>query len=360
MSKAKNYTDEQLNEFRDRYEDNLEAFKKRFLLFFIGLGGMGLGIVINAFGAMGVGTVVLFAGAVAWCAPLVVKFWFSGFGSLFDFQYRVYEVYQDGRKKDVTTVGEMMTGPFVKCGVALIVAVIALYLVPAEIIVRLFNHIKLEKMLGIKGTIVQAPRLHALLSVGVVIAIIIAGTIGTIVSTIAEDTSDISNEEIVDILEKLESKMSKPYKICKYNNGFLTEYATITETGDSVNFVVMQPIVCTVQSEELGNRGEYQLNSGTYIYKNGAWSGADEITAFILSYYTLGVALDFDAMKAGTSKIVIKEDNGLGYWYDTKNHDYYELKPKNNSDLKFESIRIEKNLTFVTCPGGYNYIYTFK
>ena len=85
----------------------------------------------------------------AWCGPLVVKFWFSGFGSLFDFQYRVYEVYRDGRKKDVTTVGDMMTGPFVKCAVALIVAVIALYLVPAEIIVRLFNHIKFEKKLGI-------------------------------------------------------------------------------------------------------------------------------------------------------------------------------------------------------------------
>ena len=360
MSKLENYTEEQLAEFQDCYEDNLEAFKKKFLLFFIGLCGMGLGIVINAFGAMGFGMVLLFAGVVAWCAPLVVKFWFSGFGSLFDFRYRVYEVYRDGRKKEVTTVGDMMTGPFVKCAVALIVAVIALYLVPAEIIVRLFNHIRFEKKLGIKGTIVQAPRLHALLSVGVIIAIIIAGTIGNIVSTIAEDTSDISNEEIVDILEKLESKTNKTYKICKFNNGFLTEYATITEVNGTVTFVVLQPIACTVKSEELGNRGEYQINPGTYTYTNGTWTGADEITAFILSYYTLGVALDFDAMKADTSKITINEDNGLGYWYDAENHDYYELKPKNNSDLKFESIRIEKNLTFVTCPGGYNYIYTFK
>ena len=189
MSKLENYTEEQLAEFQDHYEENLETFKKRFILFFIGLCGLGLGIVVNAFGAMGLGTVILFAGAVAWCAPLVIKFWFSGFGSLFDFQYRVYEVYSDGRKKDVTTVGEMMTGPFVKCGVALIVAVIALYLVPAEIIVRLFNHIRFEKKLGIKGTIVEAPRLHALLTLGVVVVIIVVGTIGNIVATKKENTN---------------------------------------------------------------------------------------------------------------------------------------------------------------------------
>ena len=359
MSKVVNYTDEQLNEFRDRYEENLETFKKRFLLFFIGLCGMGLGIVINAFGAMGVGTVVLFAGAVAWCAPLVVKFWFSGFGSLFDFQYRVYEVYQDGRKKDVTTVGEMMTGPFVKCGVALIVAVIALYLVPAEIIVRLFNHIRFEKKLGIKGTIVQAPRLHALLTFAVIVAIIIVGTIGNIVDTKKENTSDISDEEIVELLETLESK-KLAYKIAKFENGSLNVYGIVAEINGTITFTVSEALKCTKYSEEQRDYLEYTLNPGTYTYINGAWIGADENATVVLSYFALGLAFDFDTMKADTSQIVVNEDPGLGYYYDTEQHDYYEIKPKKNSELQFEEFMVEKNLTFATFADGYNYIYTFK
>ena len=359
MSKLENYTEEQLAEFQDCYEDNLEAFKKKFLLFFIGLCGMGLGIVINAFGAMGFGMILLFAGVVAWCAPLVVKFWFSGFGSLFDFRYRVFEVYSDGRKKDVTTVGDMMMGPFVKCAVALIVAVIALYLVPAEIIVRLFNHIRFEKKLGLKGTVMQAPRLHALLTLGVVVVIIVAGTIGNIVATTKENTSDISDEEIVTLLETLESK-KLAYKIAKFENGSLNVYGIVAEINGSITFTVSEALKCTKYSEEQRDYLEYTLNPGTYTYTNGAWVGANENATVVLSYFALGLALDFDAMKADTSKIVVNEDTGLGYYYDTEQHDYYEIKPKKNSELEFEEFMVEKNLTFATFADGYNYVYVFN
>jgi hypothetical protein len=302
----------------------------------------------------------MFAGLAAWCGPLIIKYWGSGVAALFDFQYKTYEIDQYGNKRDVSTIDSILVGPFMKFVGALFVGLAATVIVPMEMIVRLLNHIRFERKLGIKGTIAQAPRLQALLSVGVAIVIIIAGIIGNIVATIKENTSDISDAEIVELLENLEGKTNNPYKICKFNNGFLTEYATITETDDSVTFVVVQPINCTVQSEELGNKGDYQLNPGTYIYTNGTWTGADEIAKFILSYYTLGHALDFDAIKGDTSKIVVNEGNGLGYWYDKESHDYYEIKPKNNSDIQFDYIMVEKNLAFVTCPGGYNYVYIFN
>ena len=65
-------------------------------------------------------------------------------------------------------------------------------------------------------------------------------------------------------------------------------------------------------------------------------------------------------MKADTSQIVVNEDTGLGYYYDTEQHDYYEIKPKKNSELQFEEFMVEKNLTFATFADGYNYIYIFK
>ena len=359
MSKLENYTEEQLAEFQDCYEDNLEAFKKKFLLFFIGLCGMGLGIVVNAFGAMGLGTVVLFAGAVAWCAPLVVKFWFSGVGALFDFQYKTYEIDQYGNARDVSKIDSILVGPFMKCAVALIVAVIALYLVPAEIIVRLFNHIRFEKKLGIKGTIVEAPRLHALLTFAVIAAIIIVGTIGNIVATKKENTSDISDEEIVELLETLENK-KLAYKIAKFENGSLNVYGIVAEINGTITFTVSKALKCTKYSEEQRDYLEYTLNPGTYTYINGAWIGADENATVVLSYFALGLALDFEAMKADTSKIVVNEDKGLGYYYDTEQHDYYEIKPKKNSELEFEEFMVEKNLTFATVADGYNYVYVFN
>ena len=359
MSKLENYTEEQLAEFQDYYEDNLEAFKKKFLLFFIGLCGLGLGIVVNAFGAMGFGMILLLAGLVAWCAPLVIKYWFSGVGALFDFQYKTYEIDQYGNARDVSKIDSILVGPFMKCVGALLVGLAATIIVPMEIIVRFLNHVRFEKKLGLKGTVMQAPRLHALLTLGVVVVIIITGTIGNIVATTRENTSDISDEEIVTLLETLESK-KLAYKIAKFENGSLNVYGIVAEINGNITFTVSKALKCTKYSEEKRDYLEYTLNPGTYTYINGAWVGANADATVVLSYFALGLALDFEAMKTDTSKIVVNEDKGLGYYYDTEQHDYYEIKPKKNSELEFENFMVEKNLTFATVADGYNYVYVFN
>lgn len=356
MANTYNYADD-TSDVRTNLEDNLEVFKHKFLLFFIGLVGMAISIVIYAFGAGGWGSIPMLALVATWCVPNILKFWSSGFGSLFDFQYKVYEVYDNGEKKDVTTVGDSLTGVFLKFAVSLIVAVVSLYIVPAEIIVRLSRHMKFEDELGEKGTVSETPRKEVLLTVIVIVAMIVLATIGNAISTVMENTSDIDESQIVEIIERLESESSS-YKIGEFRNGHLHVHAYVTQTNDTITFVVQETLMWDVRIDA-GNHDKYTLNPGTYTYTDGAWVGVNENTAFILSKYSIGLAFDFDAMKNDTSKIVVNKDTGLGYHYDTEQHNYYELKPKPGSQMQFETIRIEENCTFATCSSGYNYIYIF-
>ena len=357
MADTGRYSEEEIAQAKVFRDDNLETFKKKFLIFFIGLCSFALGIVINAFGGMVAGILFIMGGVAVWGAPLVIKYWFSGWGALFDFRYEVYEIYPDGTKKNVTTVGDMMVGPFLKCAVALLVVVVALYLVPAEIVVRFLNHRRAEKKIGEKGALMATPRREMALTALVLVAMIVVGAIGGAVSRKKEDTSDISDVQIVELLDKLEAETDS-YKIGEFNNGFLREYATITEQDGNVSFVSTQTLKWVLYIDT-GHSKEYTLNPGTYEYKNGAWVGVNEDTAFVLSQFTLGLALDFDAMRSDVSQIVVNQDTGLGYYYDTEQHEYYELKPKKNSTLQFEEILVEANCTFARCSGGYNYIYIF-
>lgn len=352
MEDMKDYTNEEITKAREFRARNLETFKKKFLFFFIGLCAFALGIVINAFGAMGVGVVLLFAGMAAWSAPLIIKFWVSGWGALFDFRYEVYEIYSDGTKKNVTTVGDMMVGPLVKFFVTILIVIVSLYLVPAEIIVRFLNHRRAEKKLGEKGTIKDAPRRELLLSVLVIVAMIVVGAIGGAITNKKENTSDISDTEIVTLIETLEEK-SKSYTILdvyNYGNNSNTTLATVTETNGTVVFKLANSIMWT---------REYTLPANTYTYTNGAWDTDDENAKQVLSILTLGVALDFDELKANLGEIVVNKDSGLSGRIDTDEHGYYQVKAKDNSSFEFEDFYIEENWAFVTWS-LYNYVYVFN
>ena len=345
-----------LDEARANMEDNLEAFRKKFLLFFIGLCCFAAGIVINAFGAIGVASFLLFGGMGCWGGPLAVKFWFSGFGSLFDFRYRVFEVYRDGRVKDVTTVGDVMTGPFIKCVVALLVVLLGTIIAPMEMIVRLMNHIRFEKLLGEKkGAIVATPRREAILCVIVLVAMFVLAIIGNIITNIRENTSDIGNEQVIELLETLEAK-TKSYSILNTRSVTLAEVA---ESGDTVTFTVLQKIELTHRPDS-ASVDYYEVAPGTYTYMNGVWKGADENAAFLLSKLTIGIALDLDAMKENPKGIVINRDVGLSGRVDNEEHNYYEIKPKNNSkEFDFEEFLLEENFAFGTLS-THNYVYIFN
>lgn len=359
MSKVDDYTNEQrMADVKLWMEDNLAIFKKKFILFFIGLCCLAVGIVLAAFGAIPVASIFLLGYMGCSGGPLAVKYWFSGFASIFDFQIKTYEVYSDGTKRDVSTIDGVLVGPFLKCAVAVLVVFMGTLIAPIEMAVRFLNHIKYEKKLGIKGGIAKSPRREAILCVLLLVVMFVMAIIGNIASTTMENTSDISDAQIVELLEKLESK-TNTYKIGEFSNGNLREYAYITEADGTITFVAQEKLMWVLRIDE-GSKKDYMLNPGTYVYKNSAWVDVDEDTAFILSKFTLGLALDFDAMKNDTSKLVVNKDTGLGYYYDTEQHNYYEIKPKSNSDLQFEEILVEENVTFAKCSGGYNYVYIFE
>ena len=339
-------TDEELLDVQEKYDDNLSEFKKKFILFFIGLCCFAVSIIITAFGSM-VGSIGLFIGVAVWAAPLVIKFWFSGFGSLFDFQYKTYEIDSYGNMRDVSKIDSIMVGPILKCFAAMLVVIAAIYIVPAEIIIRFFNHIRFEKKLGLKGAITEAPRKEAALAAIVVVAMIVIATIGNAIATIAENTSDIGNEQIIELIEKIEAK--KSYTILGYLN-YAREtnptYAEGTESSDGVTVNVLRSFYVS----------SYELPTGTYEYKNGSWGNVSEEIATALTRCTLGLNFDFATMKANTNKIVVNKDNGLGGRLDTETHDYYEIDCKDNSDLEFNYIYVEADFKFIE---SYSLIYVF-
>lgn len=358
MKNADDYTNEDIRtDVTGWMEDNLEAFKEKFLLFFIGLCCLAIGIIISAFGASAVASILLFGCMGCWGGPLAVKYWFSGFASIFDFQIKTYEIDQYGNKRDVSQIDSVLVGPFLRCAVAVLVVFIGTIIAPVEMIVRFFNHIRYEKKLGIKESIAKTPRREAILCIIVLVAMIVIATIGNIVATVEENTSDISDTQIVELLETLEGKTNS-YKIGEFRNGSLREYARVTELNGVVTFAVEHELNWVLRIDS-GSSKTYTLSPGTYRYSNGAWTGVDEDTAFVLSKFTLGLALDFDAMKNDTSKLVVNKGTGFGYYFDNEEHDCYEIKPKNNSDLQFEKISVEENCIFATCSGGYNYVYIF-
>ncbi len=347
--------DQHLADVRYKLEDNLDAFKKRFLLFFIGLVGAALSIVLNAFGAGPLGSIPMLALIVTWCGPLILKFWFSGFGSLFDFQYKEYEIDQYGNKRDVSKIDSVLVGPFMKCAVALLVAVVAFYLVPAEIVVRLIKHLRLEKKLGEKGTIVSSPRKEALLSVIVIVAMIVIGAIGGAVSKVRENTSDMSNEEVATIIETLQTK-SKSYTInslYNYNTESTQVCAKVTQVGDTVTFT------STSELKYFWDDNTYVLPEGVYTCVNGEWLNVDKNTAFVLSRYTIGFAFDLDDMKENPNAFVVNlEKEVMGGRIDREVHDCYQLRAKDNGELQFEDFYIAKDFSFATWSDQ-NYIFVF-
>ena len=344
-----------LSDIRDRLEDNLEEFKKKFILFFIGLVGIALSIVLNAFGAMGIASIPMLVFVAAWCGPLVVKFWFSGFGSLFDFQYKEYEIDQYGNKRDVSKIDSVLVGPFMKCMVALVVAVIAFYLVPAEIIVRFLNHIRLESKLGEKGSVTATPRREAILSVIVIVAMIIVGTIGGIVSSVRENTSDMSDGEVSAIISTLQSK-SKSYTInslCSYTSESTQVCGKVVQAGETIT------LTASYDLKYFSDGKTYIVPAGIYTYTGGKWVDVDTNTALALSGFAIGVAFDLESMKENTDTFVINvEKEVMGGRIDKDVHDCYQLRAKDNSKLQFEDFYIEKDFEFAAWSGQ-NYIFVF-
>lgn len=339
-----------MDEKRVAMQENLEEFEKKFWLFFIGLCGFALSVVVNAFGSVGWGSACMLIMAATWCAPLVVKYWFSGWGALFDFQLVRYEIYNDGTKRDVTTFGETMIGPFMKCMVALLVALAATVIVPMEMIVRLINHIRFEQVLGDeKGKMNEAPRKQALMCGAVLLAMIVLGTTGTIVSNIRENTSDIGKDEVVELIEALEEK-SKSYTINAYYNYHSESNRTlakVTVVGDTVTFDAYDELSWTHRIDS-GNYDQYTLPRGTYTYKNGAWVDVDEQLVISLNKFTLHLAFDFEAMKQDPKGIVVNCQKGQGGRVDQEQHDYYEVIPKKNSKkFTFDHLYIDEDFDYV-------------
>lgn len=356
MKKTVDYNeDRNLYEVREKLDNNLEKFKKKFILFFIGLVGFALSVVVYAFGAGGWGSLPMLALVVTWCGPLVLKFWTSGFGSLFDFQYSEYEIDEYGNKRDVTKIDSVLTGPFLKCVAALIVALVALYLVPAEMVVRLINHMRYERKLGEKGSINESPRREALLTVIVIVAMIVIGAIGGAIASIRENTSDMGNDEVATIVETLQTE-AKRYTInslYNYNTGSSKACATVTQVGDTVTFI------STTELTYYYGGNSYTLPAGSYTYVNGAWINVDENAAIVLSAYTIGLAFDLEYMKNNPNAFVINvEKDVMGGRIDKETHECYQLRAKDNSELQFENFYIEKDFTFAAWSGQ-NYIFVF-
>ena len=80
MKNTVDYTDEQVRaDVSGWMEDNLEAFKKKSVLFIIGLICFAISVIIAAFGGTGWASIFLFGLIGCWGGPLAVKYWFSGF-----------------------------------------------------------------------------------------------------------------------------------------------------------------------------------------------------------------------------------------------------------------------------------------
>lgn len=344
----KNLDENALASVRVNLEDNLDEFKKKFILFFIGLCCFGVGIVVGATGSP-IASLFIFGTMACWGGPLAVKFWFSGFGSIFDFQYKTYEIDQYGNRRDVSTIDSVLTGPFLKCVVAILVVLFGTFIAPVEMIVRLLNHVRFEKELGIKGSIAKSPRREAVLCAIVLVVMFVVATVVNAITTIGENTSDMGDSEAIEIIESLENQKNYTITMFDYSTESNKTYATVTESGDTITFVVERGL----------EYGGYTLGYGTYTYTNGAWQNVDDKGAAVLNKYTLKFAFDFDAMKANPDQIVINEDKGLGGRVDREEHSYYEITPKKNSSLSFTTFYLDKEGGFGTWS-DYNYVYIFE
>ena len=91
----------------------------------------------------------------------------------------------------------------------------------------------------------------------------------------------------------------------------------------------------------------YTVPVGTYEYKNEAWVGADEALSTALTKCVLDLNFDFETMKKSVDQITVNKDNGVSGRIDTNSHDYYDVEPKNSSNLEFNYFYVEINPAFV-------------
>lgn len=343
-----------MEEKRIDLEENLEAFKKKFLLFFIGLVGFATGLVIVSFGTDSIILMMLVwvCPFVMWGVPVGFKFWNSGLAGVFDFHLVTYEVDKYGNKRDVSDFMTYEMGTILKIFCTVLACWVGIVIAPIEMIVRLINHFRIEKQLGEKGTIKESPRKEAILCAIVLVSMIALAIIGNIVATVRENTSDIGNDEIIELLETLETKKSS-YTIVRdfdYVSEHATTYAEVTEQGDEISFVAYRELTY-YEYVDLGNHNTktyyYIIPQGTYTYENGSWTGADEQCTYALNNLTIGLAFDFDKMIKNPNEIIVNIKSGLSGRIDKEEHDYYEFAPKNGSELKFNNFSIEEDFAFM-------------
>ena len=343
-----------MEEKRIDLEENLEAFKKKFLLFFIGLVGFAIGMVIVAFGTDEPILIMLvwLCPFATWGVPVGFKFWNSGLAGVFDFHLVTYEVDKYGNKRDVSDFMTYEMGTILKIFCAVLACWVGIAIAPIEMIVRLINHFRIEKQLGEKGTIKDSPRREAVLCAIVLVAMFVLAIVGNIVATVNENTSDIANEEIIELLETLETKKMS-YTIVSdfdYVSEHTTTYAEVTEQDGKISFVAYRELTY-YEYVDLGEHNTktyyYKIPQGTYTYENGAWTDADEQCAYALKNLTIGLAFDFDKITENPNEIIVNKKSGLSGRIDKNEHDYYEFTPKNGSELKFNNFSIEEDFAFV-------------
>lgn len=332
-----------LTSVRGWMQENLEEFQKKFLFFFIGLAGICACILMAAFGASGIATLPILATVATWCAPMVIKFWFSGFGAIFDVKFKRYEVYSDGTKKDVTTFMDANMGLIIKCFAAVLVAALAFVAVPFNMAKRMVNHFKYEKELNEKGTIKAAPRKHMVICAILFAVTFVAATIGNAITVKVENTSDLTNEEKTAILNTVEEKLGA-YSIYK---SFERKLADVTEVNGTVTFTALTSFEWKGYPHAIGidEYTEISVNSGTYIYENGAWTDVSAEVGFVLSHMTLGHHLTIDAMREKIDDVVVKKQTGFAYRISKEPCKHYSVKMKDGKDKdgKIVSFLVDEN-----------------
>ena len=77
--------------------------------------------------------------------------------------------------------------------VAIFVVLFGTFIAPVEMIVRLLNHVRFEKELGIKGSIAKSPRREAVLCAIVLVVMFVVAIVVNAITTIGENTSDMGD-----------------------------------------------------------------------------------------------------------------------------------------------------------------------